>query len=82
MVMQLGNILPRKAVFSLLYVSTTPTLSRGIRKLIHGPGTWFACLAGSLSEFCAYLHKNEIQWVKIWFFSLSLFLNVLFVSIL
>ena len=64
MVMQLGNILPRKAVFSLLYVSTTPTLSRGIRKLIHGPGTWFACLAGSLSEFCVYLHKDEIPWVK------------------
>ena len=57
------SILPRKDVFAVLCVNTTPTLSRGSRMLTHGPATWFASLAGSLSEFCAYRHKDEIPWV-------------------
>ena len=64
MVMHFSILLPTKAVFTLLYVSTTPTLNRGSRKLTHGPGTWFASLAGSLPKFCVYLHKDEIPWVK------------------
>ena len=61
-------------------------MSRGTRKLTHGPATWFALLSGSLSMFYGYLHKDQVPWEKFtpFDFALSLFfffLNMLCVSI-
>lgn len=63
-VMQLHIIIHRKAVYTCLSYDYTQQLTMDLEKLTHSPTTWFSALSGSLHVFYAYLHKDEVPWVK------------------